>query len=288
MIKKRNQQFMAVWVLIVLVLASCSSKDENMASKSSEGGSSSTSMKKESAKEDKQPAADQGRKMIYTSEIMISVQNVKKVRSEVEQLTKQMGGYIVESESLSEEEGQNGGYLKIRIPKKDFLVFTKKAGELSSGSPHEIINGRDVTEEYTDLEARLKAKRIVRNRLESFMKNADKTEDLLAISKELSGVQEQIEKIQGRINYLENQSDFSTVTVHFDVKNIGTKNNKELNTWGNSKTLFKETWNGLVHTISYLIIALIGLSPVIILFVAIGGAWLYLKSKKRSKKETKP
>ncbi|MED2972041.1 DUF4349 domain-containing protein [Fictibacillus sp. B-59209] len=276
MIKKRNQQFMAVWVLIVLVLASCSSKDENMASKSSEGGSSSTSMKRESAKEDKQPAADQGRKMIYTSEIIISVQNIKKARSEVEQLTKKMGGYIVESEFLSEEEGQNGGYLKIRIPKEDFLVFTKKAGELSSGSPHEIINGRDVTEEYTDLEARLKAKRIVRNRLESFMKNAVKTEDLLAISKELSGVQEQIEKIQGRINYLENQSDFSTVTVHFDVKNIGTKNNKELNTWGKSKTLFKETWNRLVHTISYLIIALIGLSPVIILFVAIGGAWLYL------------
>ncbi|MCK6256578.1 DUF4349 domain-containing protein [Fictibacillus sp. KIGAM418] len=288
MIKKRNQQFMAVWVMIVLVLASCSSKDENMASKSSEGGGSSTSMKRESAKEDKQPAADQGRKMIYTSEIMISVQNVKKVRSEVEQLTKQMGGYIVESESLSEEEGQNGGYLKIRIPKKDFLVFTKKAGELSSGSPHEIINGRDVTEEYTDLEARLKAKRIVRNRLESFMKNANKTEDLLAISKELSGVQEQIEKIQGRINYLENQSDFSTVTVHFEVKNIGMKNNEELNTWGKSKTLFKETWNGLVHTISYLIIALIGLSPVIILFMAIGGAWLYLRRIKRSKKETKP
>ncbi len=288
MIKKRNQQFMAVWVLIVLVLASCSSKDENMASKSSEGGSSSTIMKRESAKEDKQPAADQGRKMIYTSEIIISVQNIKKARSEVEQLTKQMGGYIAESEFLSEEEGQNGGYLKIRIPKGDFLVFTKKAGELSSGSPHEIINGRDVTEEYTDLEARLKAKRIVRNRLESFMKNAEKTEDLLAISKELSGVQEQIEKIQGRINYLENQSDFSTVTVHFDVKNMGTKNNKELNTWGKSKTLFKETWNGLVHTISYLIIALIGLSPVIILFVAIGGAWLYLRRKQRSKKETKP
>ncbi|WP_062231156.1 DUF4349 domain-containing protein [Fictibacillus sp. FJAT-27399] len=288
MIKKRNQQFMAVWVLIVLVLASCSSKDENMASKSSEGGSSSTIMKRESAKEDNQPAADQGRKMIYTSEIIISVQNIKKARSEVEQLTKQMGGYIAESEFLSEEEGQNGGYLKIRIPKEDFLVFTKKAGELSSGSPHEIINGRDVTEEYTDLEARLKAKRIVRNRLESFMKNAVKTEDLLAISKELSGVQEQIEKIQGRINYLENQSDFSTVTVHFDVKNIRTKNNKELNTWGKSKTLFKETWNGLVHTISYLIIALIGLSPVIILFVAIGGAWLYLRRKQRSKKETKP
>ncbi|MGG1571744.1 DUF4349 domain-containing protein [Fictibacillus sp. NRS-1165] len=109
-----------------------------------------------------------------------------------------MGGYIVESETLSEEGGHSGGYLKVRIPQDRFFAFTRKARALSTGSPEEVINGRDVTEEYTDLEVRLKAKRLVRTRLENFMKNAEKTEDLLHISKELAGMQEQIEKIQGR------------------------------------------------------------------------------------------
>lgn len=285
MIKKRNRKFSAFCLLLVLFLASCSSMGESTSEKASEGGSSSIAMKKDRSETKKSDTQKQ--KMIYTSQVTITVQNFKKARSDVEQLANKMGGYIVESETLSEEGGHSGGYLKVRIPQDRFFAFTRKAGALSTGSPEEVINGRDVTEEYTDLEAQLKAKRLVRARLENFMKNAEKTEDLLHISKELAGVQEQIEKIQGRMNFLNNQSELSTVTVHFEVKNEGTYN-KQLNTWAKAKALLKETWNGMLHAVSYLIIALIGLSPVIILLAAIAGVWVYSKRKKRAKKETKP
>lgn len=53
------------------------------------------------------------------------------------------------------------------------------------------ITGQDVTEEYIDLESRLKSKQAVESRLLSFMEQAEKTEDLLAISKDLAKVQEE-------------------------------------------------------------------------------------------------
>ncbi len=75
------------------------------------------------------------------------------------------------------------------------------------------ISGDDVTEEYVDLESRLKSKRVVEERLISFMNNAEKTEDLLKISEDLAEVQEEIETIEGRKKFLENQTSLSTIII---------------------------------------------------------------------------
>jgi hypothetical protein len=75
------------------------------------------------------------------------------------------------------------------------------------------IQGQDVSEEYTDLASRLKAKQAVEIRLLEFMDKASTSKDLLAFSDQLGKVQEEIERIKGRIRYLDQNVAFSTIEL---------------------------------------------------------------------------
>jgi hypothetical protein len=173
-----------------------------------------------------------------------------------------------------------------RIPMKEFRPFLKSVKQLSKGTPFESVQGKDVTEEYVDLSSRLKAKEKVRERLESFMAGAQRTEDLLKISSDLAKVQEEIEQIQGRLNFLKNQSDYSTVTVFFEVKDLKAEKlqTDELNTWKKTKKLFMETVNFLVSAVSFLFVGIIGLAPIWLIAILIL-LWLWRKRKNGQKKK---
>ena len=59
------------------------------------------------------------------------------------------------------------------------------------------VRGEDATEQYVDLEARLKARQTAESRLISFMENAD-TSEASAFCEELAKVQEEIDGTKAR------------------------------------------------------------------------------------------
>ncbi|MGG1571743.1 hypothetical protein [Fictibacillus sp. NRS-1165] len=103
MIKKRNRKFSAFCLLLVLFLASCSSMGESTSEKASEGGSSSIAMKKDRSETKKSDTQKQ--KMIYTSQITITVQNFKKARSDVEQLQTRWAATSLKAKPYQKKEG---------------------------------------------------------------------------------------------------------------------------------------------------------------------------------------
>src|SRR5699024_11926322 len=111
------------------------------------------------------------------------------------------------------------GQMVVRVPEEHFQTFLTDAEEAAVDVLSREVSGQDVTEEYVDLESRLKSKQVVEERLLEFMDEAEKTEDLLKISDDLSTVQEDIEVIAGKMEYLENHSDYDTVEiiVHEDL-----------------------------------------------------------------------
>ena len=82
---------------------------------------------------------------------------------------------------------QVSGSITVRIPQKSFQAFLRDAEGQAAEVLQRRITGTDVTEEYVDLDSRLKSKRVVEERLITFMETAEKTEDLLKISADLSG-----------------------------------------------------------------------------------------------------
>jgi hypothetical protein len=290
-----------LWVLVcVLLLGACSNSSDKSESKSASdmgGGVSSAEMEGSGKAADNNNSANteekskkqsitDGRKVIYNADLRITVNKLQDSMDTVRKMVEDTGGYIVQSNTNIEEKGYEDGMMTARIPMTNFQKFLKQVKGLSEGSPHESVRGEDVTEEYVDLSSRLKAKQQVRDRLESFMAEAQRTEDLLKISSDLAKVQEEIEQIEGRLNFLKNQSDFSTVTVQFEVKNLKAEKlqTEELNTWKKTKMLFMETVNFFVSAISFIIVGLFGLAPLWLIVIPVL-FWMWRKKKKGQKKK---
>ncbi|HZH61286.1 MAG TPA: DUF4349 domain-containing protein [Metabacillus sp.] len=237
-----------------------------------------------------QVASPKDRMVIYTANLSIQVNSYDKTLTFIQKELLTFDGYIVNSNSYSVEDDSTEGTITVRVPQEHFQAFLKTVESGSTKVIDESINGQDVTEEYVDLESRLKSKQVVEKRLLEFMEKAEKTEDLLKISTDLATVQEEIEQLKGRMNYLDNQVNLATISIFIKESkvNVPDLENNELNTWTETKKQFMETLNFVLRAISSFIVFFIGSLPV--LFI-LGGIliiiWFILK-RKRKKQEIPP
>ncbi|WP_028782017.1 DUF4349 domain-containing protein [Thalassobacillus devorans] len=287
-------------LLSLLLLGACSSNDE--AGESSESMDMATEQEMSESKiakegdslsEDKTNSNTgnmmdnvQNQMMIYNADISLRTNDYDKFYQQLEQHMEEKKAYIVEANVNRQEHGQRNAHIRLRVPQKNFQAFIDELGSYSDNIDSRNISGRDVTEEYVDLESRLAAKEKIEERLLAFMDEAEKTEDLIKISQDLERVQEEIEVIQGKMKYLENQSDFSTITLNItETKvNVPGLNEEELNTWEKTKQAFVQSLNGLTQFASWIMVVLLGYSPVILL-VAIPVVWLLIRQKSKRKRE---
>lgn len=213
------------------------------------------------------------RYIIYEGNMHLEVRDYQTAVSDIEEQTAQVNGYIVESSTnRSGEDGRRSGRMVVRVPQEDFFSFIDDLEESDAEVLEQHTSGNDVTEEYVDLESRLRTQEAVEERLTAFMENADTTEDLLNISNELAEVQEKIETIQGRINYLDNRVDYSTLHLQISERpETELQDREELQTWDRALEQFMGTINGLVRAGASMTVFLIGYSPLLIpaIFIAV-------------------
>jgi len=280
---------MRIWKTVFLIsvsvflLVACSSNSESsksgsksssydMASNGKATEQSSLNQSEKAKQEVKKNLEVQSRKVIYNASLNMEVKHLPDVQENIRDLASQMGGYIVDQRMNEETKERQEGYLTVRIPQKQFQAFLSKVKPLGVKVENQSISGQDVTEEYVDLQSRLQSKKLTEKRLTQFMNEAKDTKTLLEISNELSKVQEEIEMLEGKIKYLDNQVDFSTVTINlFENKVVvpGLEKN-QLNTWEKTKQQFMKSINFLVSFLSWLIVFVIGNLPVIVLLGLIG------------------
>jgi hypothetical protein len=118
------------------------------------------------------------------------------------------GGFVLSSETR----GASAGSVVLRIPAERFdeaIVQVRSLGTVSASQ----INGQDVTAEYIDLEARLEILQARRDALLTILAQADGIGEILAVQNRVDQVQLEIEKIQGRLRYLDDQVEESTLRV---------------------------------------------------------------------------
>ena len=131
----------------------------------------------------------------------------------ITKIAESAGGYVSSTESYSNEEGKiTSGRILIRVPGEKFdnaIDSIKKTGDLKSIN----ISGQDVTQEYIDLESRLKNFEAQEKVLLDLMSKSTSVKDSIEVQKELSNVEGEMEVIKGRMNYLDNMVGFSTIDV---------------------------------------------------------------------------
>jgi len=292
-----STKLLVLVLLLSVALLGCSSGDKSGEIATDEANMatehivpSKDAAKEESANNEKREQTayqvhDQERLVIYNAELRLEIKDFKKVEKEVEQMIRNQGGYIVQENIYQSEENKMEGTITARIPQDQFHSLLTNLEKLAIKVHARNVTGQDVTEEYVDLEARLKSKQAVEERLYQFIKEAKETKDLLAISNDLARVQEEIEQIKGRMNYLQTQSSFSTVTIYLFENKVVIPNleKEQLNTWEKTKKQFMSSVNFLLMLLSNFVIITVGSLPIIVITAMILAVGVYIWKWKKGK-----
>ncbi len=227
--------------------------------------------------------------IIYNGELNLIVKNTVTMQEEVTVRVEEMGGYVSNSNSYAYDNGLMRVTLTLRVPAENFnammAVLRAMALEISS----ESISSQDVTQEYVDLESRLRALQAKATRLEALMEQAEDTEAVLAVYEELSATQQEIEQTKGRMRYLERSAAMATITVQLTPDELSQP--VEVAGWRPAGTL-KRAVEALINTFQFLFEALIWLVilvvPVVVFIGIVGFVLLKLLGvvfKRRGRKQ---
>ena len=151
------------------------------------------------------------RKVISTGFISLEVELVPEATANVRSIAEGLGGFVEQMSASGGEERQQAS-ITIRVPQGQFFTALDRLLELGEVWSQDV-GSEDVTEEFIDLEARLKSVLREERSLLSLLDKADKVSDVLTIERELSRVRSEIERLQGRLNFLERRVDLATITV---------------------------------------------------------------------------
>jgi hypothetical protein len=165
---------------------------------------------------DEETARIAERMVIHTVELRLIVKDTQVSLQTVQSLADEMGGYVASSRTWHTEE-QLSASLTLRVPADQLNTALEKLRTLALEVDSESITGEDVTQEYVDLEARLRNEEAYEKELLALLtetrERTSDAEDILAVYERLTEVRGRIEQIKGRMQYLENMSAMATITV---------------------------------------------------------------------------
>jgi hypothetical protein len=124
------------------------------------------------------------------------------------------GGWVVSSNVFQSSDTSKTGFIEVRVPAEGFQSVLDAISGLAVEVTNLSTSGQDVTEEFVDLDARLGNLEATAARLRTFLDEAETVEEALAVNMELSRVEGEIEAIKGRMQFLEQSSSFSSITVN--------------------------------------------------------------------------
>lgn len=179
---------------------------------------------------------------IYTSLKVESVENSTKA---IKQKSKSIGGFMVSSD-YNNPEGASSGSISVRIPTKSQEEFLNFLSQNSVKVVSLNINASDVTDQYTDIEERLRILQENKTKLESIMRTATNAKELLNIQDSIFRVQQQIEQLQGQQKYLEDITSTVKITVYLSADEYSLPYTPD-NGW-RPKVVFKDSVRQLVTT----------------------------------------
>jgi hypothetical protein len=160
-------------------------------------------------------SADQSRMLIWRAWLSLEVASVSNAVTHVTDIAKESGGYV---ETQSDSGGERAN-VTLRVP-VDSLKTAMSSLEAIGKVTSRRVSSEDVTEQYVDIDARLKTMVALRDRLRALLDKAQDVKDVLAIEKELSRVQADIDSMQARLKALKGKVDLASVSVSIKRRRI--------------------------------------------------------------------
>lgn len=201
-------------------------------------------------------------KIIRTANIRLEVKNVTFSTGEVQEIAKKFDGLVQSSSVQATSKNRYSGTVTIRIPAEHFDLAISEIsaiGIILSSS----VNAEDVTEEYVDLQAQRDALSYQLDQYNRLLTKGQNVSEILEVQKEIERVQVELDRIVGKMKYLDNRISLSTITV-------GLSEPAQLETPGGYSlpSVISEGIAGFVNTVVWLFIAILTILPLVL----VGGA----------------
>ncbi|HEX3051395.1 MAG TPA: DUF4349 domain-containing protein [Aggregatilineaceae bacterium] len=259
-------------LLILLLLTACSSNDsENTAAEKSAPQSqgnvqpddrpdSSTILTvgdeaaPPAAPGESAPAAE--RMVIKTGDLSLIVDDPLTALDQVSVIAAEYGGYVISSQITSSDPVPTAT-ITLAVNAEQFETAMSALRQIGTKILSDSSSGQDVTAEYVDLESRLRSLEATRDRIMTFLEQAANVTEALQVNNELANIEQQIEEVKGRMNYLSTRTDFSTITVRLRAPNPPS-DEKSDEGWSAKRTL-ENAWDAQKDLAQFLADALIWL-----------------------------
>jgi hypothetical protein len=153
------------------------------------------------------------RKVVYKAELSLEVRSPGDAQAKITALAEREGGFVANAAREDSEGRPSDVTLVLKVPAERFSAVLGEIRRLGTGKRAERIDSEDVTDEYVDLDARLRVQTRLEEQLLELMKTATTVEAALNVHKELANVRTEVERIQGRKQLLEREVALSTIRV---------------------------------------------------------------------------
>lgn len=212
------------------------------------------------------------RKLIKEGRVEFETSDLGSTREIVFAAIEKFDAYVSSDEEYTYS-GRKSNTLVIRVPADDFDNLLAEATQAVDRFDNKEINLKDVTEEFLDIQARLKTKKELEARYRELLKKATSVTEILEIEKEMGNLRAEIESIEGRLKYLENRVGYATLRMTF-YESIPKDNA--------FSQKFKEGFRNGGNNLIWFFVGIVNIWPFLLLGIAlVFGIRIYRKRKRK-------
>lgn len=220
-----------------------------------------------------EPLTQSDQKIINTADLSLQVSDVRKTADSIKEIVTKSEGVVQSSSVSAGREDKYTGVVTVRVPSSKFdktLNEIQILGKVTTSS----VTAQDVTEEYVDLDAQKNALTNQLSQYNRILGQAVNVSEILEVQREIERIQVELDRITGKMKYLDNRITFSTITV------LLSEPASVVPSPGYSITsVISQAIGGFADTVVWLVIMIMTLLPVII--IAAIGVIIYSRWKVR-------
>jgi len=161
------------------------------------------------------PYYSETRKIIKNGEMNLLVADTDRALDRVTSIAADSGGYVISSQTTVKS-GFKYASMTLGVPVEQFEAVQRQLRALAVEVLSDTASGKDVTDEYVDLQSRLANLEATQARIREFLARANTVEEALKVNAQLTEIEGQIAQVKGRLNYLGGRAAFSTIVVNLE------------------------------------------------------------------------
>jgi len=212
------------------------------------------------------------RRIIYTASLDVVVEDLDTARAEVEKLLSKLDGYVAKSDVRNDSGLRRTATYTIRVPVDQFRPTMEFLAALGVPNRHSV-DSQDVTEEFVDVEARIKTMKAEEEVMNKLLKESGSRDDVLKTREQIRIIRADIERAQARHEYLSRLTSLSTINLV--LNEIKDYKPPTAPTYSNQVTRRLEgSWESFLDLAQWLSLFLVGLVPWLPVILPLGfGGW---------------